>query len=131
MFELVVWLWLAVGLHSLFVILEMWPFGTPVLLRVVMSKWHVNISDPKAVQLVSTIVRNAGAYNVIITAGFIWCLFPGMCKFLPADPESVKAISAFFFSGAVFAGLFGVTLSPVTLVQAAVGAGGLYSLWCK
>ncbi|MFO0425329.1 MAG: hypothetical protein ACK526_02100 [Planctomyces sp.] len=42
--------------------------------------------------------------------------------------EATDAIRAFFFSGALIAGLFGLTLSKMTIVQAAVGLAGLWAV---
>lgn len=123
-------------LHAFFAGAEMCPNEPPFLLDKIIHEKHWNVdwaNDFKTDQarlLVSTITRNAGIYNVIMTAGFIWCCFPGMCGF-PTAPQSVNAIRSFFFGGALLAGLYGgATLSQKTYIQAAVGAIGLCVVWC-
>lgn len=124
-------------LHATFAATEMCPNEPPFLLGKVMAQdqwkvdWDNDFKTDKSRLLVSTITRNAGIYNVIMTAGFIWCCLPGICGF-PTAPQSINAIRRFFFGGAVLAGLYGgATLSPATYVQAAVGAIGLCVVWCS
>lgn len=120
------WAMLAAAfLHSFFVFGEMVPWDRPFILRLVMSKRgiHVDKKD-RFSELTATIVHNAGIYNVIITAGFLWSIFPGRV-WMPTEPAAVGAIRSFFSCGAILAGVWGVSLSPWTLLQVVVGAIGL------
>ena len=119
---------LAALLHFGFVVGEMWPWGPPLLLRSLMKKRNLKPLNAEQLKLVATIVRNAGIYNVILTAGFVWSLCPGRYG-LPAEIASCNAIRSFFFGAATIAGLFGYTLSPLTLIQALVGIVGLCCVW--
>jgi uncharacterized membrane protein len=108
-------------LHGCFAILEMLPWHCPAILALVQRKKDVQFSGEQ-LRLTATIVRNAGIYNAIVAAGFMVSLFPETFG-LPSD--TVHAFRCFFFSGALVAGLFGLTLSPFTLVQAVLGGAGL------
>ena len=142
---MVMWLLLfsAYVLHIGFAILEMDPFEPPSLLKIVIRQkpWVGSWPDEKSCEsatdfdpamarkLTSTITRNAGAYNVIMALGFLWCWFPGVLGF-PADNQSVAAIRSFFFGGALWAGLVGgYTLSKKAYLQALLGAAGLTCIW--
>lgn len=113
-------------LHLLFVAGEMFPWHHPLLLQRVSLKKKVVFGDDQ-LRLAATIVRNAGIYNLILAAGFFWSAFPDRVG-LAADPPGVWALRCFFLTGAVVAGLFGVSVSPATLIQAAVGVLGLLFL---
>ena len=99
-------------LHIAFAIAEMDPFEPPLLLKRVigMKPWvgswpddescgtknpATDFNPAKARKLTATITRNAGAYNVIMALGFLWCWFPGVLAF-PTDNQSVAAIRSFF-----------------------------------
>ncbi|NQV23532.1 MAG: DUF1304 family protein [Rhodopirellula sp.] len=114
-------------LHLGFVCGEMFPWQKPAILANVLEKKSLELTDQQ-LELVSTIVHNAGIYNLILSAGFVWMLFPGLLLAAPANAGTTRSIQAFFFGGAVVAGLFGLTLSPATAIQAACGAFGLLAL---
>jgi hypothetical protein len=115
-------------LHLCFAMGEMFPWQCPVilgaLLRSLRRKKNVEFTGEQ-LRLTATIVRNAGIYNVIVAAGFLGLIFPGEIGF-PSDPAALKPFECFFFGAALVAGLFGLTLSRATLIQAIVGALGLY-----
>lgn len=117
----------AAGLHLLFVVGEMLPWNCPLILRGVMKKKKVSF-DNEQLTLTATIVRNAGIYNAILTAGFVWSTFPGALGLPPDDAVAIRAIRCFFLGGAVVAGLFGLTLSRATALQAIVGGLGLVAV---
>ena len=113
------------GLHLAFVAGEMLPWDCPFILQKVKAERGVEFPDDDQAKLVATIVHNAGIYNVILASGLLWSAFPKAVG--PSlEPASVKAIRCFFLSGAVVAGVFGLTLSRKTLAQALVGLAGLY-----
>jgi uncharacterized membrane protein len=110
-------------LHLGFVAGEMFPWSLPVILKRVITQRQVTLSTEQAT-LVATIVRNAGIYNLIVAAGFFWSAFPDALG-LTLEPLAIKAIRCFFLAGAIVAGVFGLTLSPWTALQAVAGAVGL------
>ena len=111
----------AAGLHLGFVLGEMLPWHCPFILKKVIANKSLTYSADQ-LKLVATIVRNAGIYNLIMTAGLLWTVCPDSFGWL-LEPSAVKAVRCFFLSGAVVAGVFGLTLSPITIVQAIVGLG--------
>ena len=117
----------AAVLHILFVSGEMLPWDSPFILKKVMAKKAVSFSEDQ-LKLVATIVHNAGIYNLILVAGFLWSAFPDAFGNL-LEPNGVKAIRCFFLTGAVVAGVFGLTLSPMTVLQAIIGIVGLCFVW--
>ena len=116
---------LALLLHLAFMLGEMFPWHQPKILAGKLKKDGIELDDRQQ-RLVATIVRNAGIYNFILVAGFFWSCFPSL--FGPIDESAVKMIRTFFFSGAVVAGLFGLTLSRFTAIQAGVGLAGLIAV---
>jgi uncharacterized membrane protein len=118
---------LAVLLHLGFVLGEMFPWHQPLLLSRLSKKKNVVFADNPAndqLKLAATIVHNAGIYNLILAAGFFWSAFPGSVGFA-MDPPAIRALRCFFLAGAVVAGVFGLSLSPLTLLQAGIGVLGL------
>ena len=107
-------------LHLIFMVCELFPWETPVLLRLASRKlpggglW----TDPQRA-LVATIVKNAGIYNGIIAAGLLWAASG-------RDPSG--NVARVLLAGAAAAGVFGtVTMkSPLTALQAVLGLLGLY-----
>ena len=75
--------------------------------------------------LTVTIVHNAGIYNVIVGAGFLWMAFPNAIG--PGlEGAALTSVRVFFCLAAILAGVFGgMTLSKKTFVQAVVGLIGL------
>lgn len=114
--------WLLIGgvaLHALFMLLEMFPVGTPVLLGLVSKKLPSNEPFTKDQQrLVATIVQNAGIYNGILAGGFLWVLLSN-----PLNRDLARVL----FAGAAAAGIFGTATlkSPFTAIQAVLGMWGL------
>jgi uncharacterized membrane protein len=125
---------LAAGvLHVLFVLGEMLPWHHPFLLQGVSRKKHVVFADDPAndqLRLAATIVHNAGIYNLILAVGFFWSASLGTAG-AAMDPPGVRALRCFFLAGATVAGVFGLSLSPLTLVQALLGAFGLVVLFFR
>ena len=117
----------AVVLHFAFMLGEMLPWKKPAILASVLKEKSIDLDD-KQLQLVSTIVHNAGIYNFILAAGFLWCRFPDRFGSSP-EPVSLKMIQTFFFAAAIVAGLFGLSLSRKTMIQAVVGIAGLVALY--
>jgi uncharacterized membrane protein len=113
----------AVGgaLHVLFMLLELFPWSHPFLLRKLIGELpdhqHFTAHQHHLQILVVTIVHNAGIYNGIVAGGFI-CAALGYCS-----PD----VGRVMLLGAVVAGVFGtLTLkSRGTALQAAYGLAGL------
>jgi uncharacterized membrane protein len=121
-------------LHLGFAIFELFPWDPPYLLNRVIAKMNdENAEEPNVLssdvdrKLVSIIVHNAGIYNLILAAGFLWAAFPTLFG-SSLNEQSVNALRLFFFGAATAAGLFGLTLSYLTAIQAAVGLAGIVSL---
>jgi uncharacterized membrane protein len=116
-------------LHAAFMILEMYPWGEPLLLALVAQRAlgpQDKFKEGPQRKLVATIVHNAGIYNAILAGGFFWALTVG-----PGARDTVRVLMA----GAALAGCFGtVTLRPIgpnsiaTGVQALLGVCGFLFL---
>ena len=110
------WFVLAVAaLHVVFMALEMFPWGSPVLLGVVGRKLPSGqaLTDVQR-PLVATIVHNAGIYNAVFAGGLIWAAL--------ADPLN-RDVARVLLAGVAVAGLFGTATlkSPFTALQALLG----------
>jgi uncharacterized membrane protein len=133
---MIVWiiLFVAFFLHLGFAVGELFPWDPPLLLANVIKKRNDGapeeqkvLTSPGERRLVSIVVHNAGIYNLIVAAGFLWGLFPD--HFGNAlDERGIAALRLFFLGGAVVAGLFGLTLSKWTSIQAAVGFAGIVAI---
>jgi uncharacterized membrane protein len=117
------WFLIGVGtLHALFMVLEMFPWASPVLLNLVSRKRLASQPFSKEQQeVVATIVHNAGIYNAILAGGLFWA---GL-----SDPLN-RDVARVLLAGAASAGVFGtMTLkSPFTALQAVLGIVGLFRL---
>src|SRR5438105_2787868 len=113
----------AAALHTLFMLCELFPWGTPLILRSASKKECARLTDKERAELseeerdrvsrgelfakyqkrlVATIVHNAGIYNGIVAAGLFWAVHAG-----PPAADGTRVL----LIGAVVAGLFGaVTL---------------------
>jgi uncharacterized membrane protein len=113
------WFLLAVALlHAAFMLLELFPWESPFLLRLVSKKLRRPTFTPRQRNLVATIVHNAGIYNGILAAGLALAALTG---------ESGHDLARVLLTGAAAAGVFGTVtmrLAP-TAVQAALGIIGL------
>lgn len=115
--------WFLVGvaaLHASFMVLEMFPWGSPVLLGIV-SKTLPKDEPPFSKDqrlLVATIVANAGIYNGVFAGGLLWAVW--------AHPLN-RDVARVFLAGAAVAGIFGTATlrSPFTALQAVLGIIGL------
>ena len=114
------WYLLAVALlHAAFMLLELFPWESPILLGLLSKKLPAGDAfTPHQRSLVATIVHNAGIYNGILAAGLAWAALTG---------ESAHDVARVPLAGAAVAGLFGtITMKSVpTAVQAALGMIGL------
>jgi putative membrane protein len=114
--------WFLIGvatLHVGFMVLELFPWQLPVLLRIVSKTLPGNEPlTPHQRTLVATIVHNAGIYNGILAAGLFWAAIAG---------EPANDVARVLLAGAAVAGVFGtVTMKSVpTAVQALLGIAGL------
>ena len=124
-FVVTVLLLLCAALHALFVYGEMVPVqdGLPQLLLSLLDG-----HDPEPKGLVVSIVQNAGAYNVIVTCGFILAALLPYLRFLDLGKHGVAIFQGFFCAAALWAGIYGVSLSIYTLVQAVLGAVTLFAV---
>jgi putative membrane protein len=117
------------AVHALFMICELFPWASPLLLGIVSKKLTDlpagvrGTESPKWSKeqqpLVATIVHNAGIYNGIVAGGLMWAAVTG-------DVNVARVMLA----GAAVAGIFGTATlkSPVTAVQALLGIAGLFLL---
>ena len=116
-------------MHLGFAIGEMVPLkaGLPLILDSVLKKKKIQFAEEQ-LQLVKTIVMNAGAYNLIVGLGFLWAANPlGMDGQI--DAGMGRALQAFFFAAAIWAGIVGLSLSRMTAIQIVVGVVGLVVLF--
>ena len=130
-----VFLFVVAALHAAFMAGELFPSGSPFLLRKLGAKLPKGLgtelpSDRGTVlpkdkawtdgqeKLVAAIVRNAGIYNGILAGGLIWAAWP--------DTPN-REVARVLLAGATAAGIFGtITLkSPLTALQALLGIIGL------
>jgi putative membrane protein len=117
------WLLIAVAaLHVMFMVLEMFPWGSPVLLRIVSRKLPKGepFTDDQR-KLVATIVHNAGIYNAILAGGLLWAAWPDAVN---------RDVARVLLAGVAVAGVFGTATlkSPFTALQAVLGIVGLIGL---
>jgi hypothetical protein len=119
------------AVHALFMVCELFPWSSPLLLNIVSKKLPDlpgDVHEPKGRKwnelqkpLVATIVQNAGIYNGILAGGLLWAAMAG-------DPA--RDVARVLLAGAAVAGIFGTATlkSPVTAVQAVLGIVGLLLL---
>lgn len=117
------------AVHALFMICELFPWSSPLLLGIVSKKLPDLPAGARGTEspkwskeqqpLVATIVHNAGIYNGIVAGGLMWAAATG-------DVNVARVMLA----GAAVAGTFGTATlkSPVTAVQALLGIAGLFLL---
>lgn len=116
-------------LHLFFAVCEIVPGkdDVPFILANVLTAKEVAIPEGKPLNLVVAIVQNAGAYNLIVAAGFLLAAFPVGLRGGPV-PEMAAPLRAFFFAAAILAGLMGLSISTLTWSQVIVGVLGLGDL---
>jgi len=117
-------LFIAAGLHILFMMAELFPWSRPLLLRIAGKKLPRGERFTAAQRtLVAAIVHNAGIYNGIVAGGLLYAGFHG---------EGAVAVARVMFAGAIAAGVFGTVplKSPLTAVQGLIGIVGLF-LICR
>jgi uncharacterized membrane protein len=107
--------------HIGIMLLELGPGYPPFVMQRVLDMWKrkgklVTEFSKDQTRLVVAIVRNAGVYNGVVGAGLIASAFLGYDGFVA---------QATLLVGVIAAGLIGMTLSPATIVQSLLGAGGL------
>jgi putative membrane protein len=124
-----VFLSVVAAVHALFMICELFPWSSPLLLGIVSKKLPDLPGEARGTErrkwskeqqpLVATIVHNAGIYNGIVAGGLMWAAVVG-------DVSVARVMLA----GAAVAGIFGTATlkSPVTAVQAVLGIAGLFLL---
>ena len=106
------------ALHAVFMVCELFPWPSPVLLRIVSKKLPKGEAwTDRQRALVATIVHNAGIYNAILAGGLFWAAWTG-------DPA--RDVARVLLVGAVVAGVFGTATlkSRLTALQALLGAVG-------
>lgn len=119
------------AVHAIFMLCELFPWSSPLLLRVVSKKLPdlpPDVREPagrkwstRQKPLVATIVQNAGIYNGIVAGGLLWAAMAG---------DAGRDVARVLLAGAAVAGIFGTATlkSPVTAVQAILGIAGLLLL---
>ena len=117
---------LGVVMHLGFAYGEMFPWSRPLLLNSLATKKNI-VLDGEQLAFVATIVRNAGIYNVIVASGFLLSLYLRW-NFAATGAGTPDLVAGFFFAGALLAGMFGLTLSPATAIQAVLGLVGLFAV---
>jgi len=102
-------------LHSVFMVGELYPWESPLIMGVVLKKWPDPLDlSPNDSHFVSMVVHNAGIYNGIVAIA----LFVTAAR----APNAV-AVQVALLAGGIAAGLFGAaTLTAGTIVQAVLGA---------
>lgn len=102
-------------LHSLFMVGELYPWESPLIMALVLKKWPDPLDlSPNDSHFVSMVVHNAGIYNGIVAIA----LFVTASRGRNAVPVQVALLA-----GGIAAGLFGAsTLTSATIVQAILGA---------
>ena len=110
-------------LHVLFMIGELYPWGRPKIMGLVLRKWPRELDlSANDQHLVAMIVHNAGVYNGIVAAGLFAAAWVG---------PSAYCIQVALLAGGIVAGLFGAaTLSKATILQAIFGAIALVVVIC-
>src|SRR5829696_867440 len=120
--------------HAGFMILEMFPWPFPILLKIVSKGLPDLAREPNERNerkwsrhqqpLVATIVHNAGIYNGILAGGLFWAAL-ALAPTLAAGPG--REVARLLLAGAMVAGMFGTATlkSPATAVQAVLGMIGL------
>jgi len=95
-------------LHLLFMVLEMFYWTKPLGRRIFGLK-------PELAKQTAALAANQGLYNGFLAAGLIWGL---------ASPGNSTAISVFFLSCVIVAGVFGALTAnrSILLIQALPGA---------
>ena len=124
----------AAAVHALFLLVEMFPWPYPLLLKKV-SKDLEDVPGPRGESegrkwtraqqpLVATIVQNAGIYNGILAGGLLWSAWT-LNMTLDVDPA--RAVARVLLAGAAVAGIFGTATlkSKATAGQAILGIPGL------
>jgi len=123
----------AAGLHALFMVFELFPWSTPLSLKLASNKLPKFPAAPPLTaaqgdaldarqRLTATVVHNAGIYNGIVGGGLSWAALAG---------TSAIDVAWVMLIGAVVAGAFGTATlkSGVTAIQALVGIVGLVLVW--
>jgi Protein of unknown function (DUF1304) len=102
-------------LHSLFMVGELYPWESPLIMAVVLKKWPAPLDlSPNDSHFVSMVVHNAGIYNGIVAVG----LFVAASRGRDALPVQIALLA-----GGIAAGLFGAaTLTGAIILQAVLGA---------
>jgi uncharacterized membrane protein len=106
----------AIGvLHLLFMIGELYPWGRPKIMELVLRKWPRTIDlSANDRHLVAMIVHNAGVYDAVVAAGLFAAAWVG---------PGAYTVQVTLLAGGIVAGLLGAaTLSRATIVQAVAGA---------
>ena len=86
-------------LHTLFMVGELYPWESPLIMAVVLKKWPDPLDlSPNDSHFVSLVVHNAGIYNGIVAVG----LFVAASLGRQALPVQVALLA-----GGIVAGLFG------------------------
>ena len=101
-------------LHACFMIGELFPWNSPLIMTLVLRKWPVRLDlSTDQEHFVSMVVHNAGIYNGIVAAGLFATAFGG---------PNVFTVQIALLAGGVVAGLFGYrTLTKETIAQAFFG----------
>jgi hypothetical protein len=107
----------AIGvLHTVFMLGELFEWSSPFIMNLVLGTWppHPLVLSQDDIPFTVAVVHNAGIYNGIAAAGLFAAASLGPSGF----PVQVALLA-----GGIVAGIFGaVTLAPVTIVQAILGA---------
>ena len=111
---------MAATLHAAFMAVELYHWDHPFVLNLVSEKLKKGIPPiGPQLDLLTTVVHNAGIYNGIVAGGLFWA----------ASGKASLDVARVMLMGAVAAGIFGaVTIHWPTGIQAVVGITGLFLL---
>lgn len=99
-----------------------------MILAKVLNDRDLSLGQSELKGLVVTIVQNAGAYNVIMTVGFVLAALLPHLRLLDFGIHGVSVIQGFFCVAAIWAGIYGMSLSKSTKWQAILAAVGLLAV---
>ena len=102
-------------LHALFMVGELYPWESPLIMALVLKKWPDPLDlSPNDSHFVSMVVHNAGIYNGIVAVALLVAAARG---------RNALPVQVALLAGGVVAGVFGAaTLTPATILQAVLGA---------
>ena len=112
-----VWIVLTALLHFGFMLGELLPVDGPKIMDTVLRRRNLTLETSAVRPLVQTIVRNAAVYNGMVAAALLAAAYAG---------QGAAPVTTTLLVGVMAAGIVGMSLSPLTIVQTVCGA---LTLW--